>query len=79
LVVEVLDRGACYAPARPLDQITAHDVLTALRSGQGQELTTAADATREVLRAQFNRFYESEKAAAETVSLQTLAQETTPS
>ena len=34
LIVEVTDSETLYSPARPLNQITAHDVLAALRSGR---------------------------------------------
>jgi len=79
LVVEVLDRTTGYAPARPLDQITAHDVLMALRAGQGTDLATADDAARARLRGEFERFYQAEKETAGHVTLQKLVSESIPS
>ncbi len=76
LVVEVLNRVPGYAPARPLANITAHDVLMSLRAGHGTELTTADDATRPRVRDEFERFYEAEKEVAASVTLQELVAET---
>ena len=76
LVVEVLDRETGYAPARPVDRITAHDILTALRSGQGIELETQEDALRASVRGSFETIYAAERAAAAVVTLETLAMET---
>ena len=73
LIVEVLDSETLYSPARPLDQITAHDVLTALRSGQGMELETRDDDYRRRVRTQFESIYDAERDMANTVTLEKLA------
>ncbi len=73
LIVEVADREISYAPARPLDQITAHDILTALRVGQGMELETRDDAARERVREKFDSIYGNERETANAVTLDTLA------
>lgn len=73
LIVEVLDREVLYSPARPLDQITAHDVLHALRAGQGMELETRDDALRQRVRGEFESIAKAERGAAETVTLEMLA------
>ena len=73
LIVEVADSDISYAPARPLDQITAHDILNALRAGQGMELETRADAARERVREKFDSIYETERETARAVTLETLA------
>ena len=46
LVVEVAGEEMAYAPARPLETITCHDILLALRAGQGQELATRDEPAR---------------------------------
>jgi membrane protein len=73
LVVEVLNGETGYAPARPLDRITAHDVLLALRTGQGQELATKEDEFREPLRRVFENISAVEAAAARETTLEQLA------
>ena len=67
LLVEVVQgkrREAAFAPARPLDQITAHDILMALRAGQGQELATRDEPERARVRGEFEKIYEAERNAA---------------
>lgn len=73
LIVEVMDREVLYSPARPLNQITAHDVLHALRVGQGMELETRDDALRRRVRAEFELITKAERGAGEAVTLETLA------
>jgi uncharacterized BrkB/YihY/UPF0761 family membrane protein/DNA-binding IscR family transcriptional regulator len=73
LIVEVMDREVLYSPARPLSQITAHDVLLALRAGQGMELETRDDALRQRVRGEFESIAKAERGAAEAVTLETLA------
>jgi len=73
LIVEVMDREVLYFPARPLNQITAHDVLLALRAGQGMELETRDDALRQRVRGEFESISKAEREAASAVTLETLA------
>lgn len=73
LIVEVNDSETLYSPARPLNQITAHDVLTALRSSQGMELETSDDSSRQKVRHEFESICNAERDTAETVTLETLA------
>jgi membrane protein len=75
LLVEVLDDETGYAPARPLDQITAHDILQALRVGKGQELETCDDGARGPVRGKFDRIYEAEREIAGAVTLESLVRE----
>lgn len=72
IVSEINDREAGYVPARPLDQITAHDITQALRAGQGIELATKDDSMRETVRGEFDRVLNAERAVAGTVTLQSL-------
>ncbi|MHB1307106.1 MAG: YhjD/YihY/BrkB family envelope integrity protein [Limisphaerales bacterium] len=73
LLVEVRERETAYAPARPLDQISAHDVLTVLRTGRGIELATRQDPARALVRNAFDRIGDAERGIAGSVTLQALA------
>jgi DNA-binding IscR family transcriptional regulator len=73
LIVEVADGEIAYTPARPLDQITAYDIITALRSGQGMELETRDDGARQRVREKFDSIYETERETARAVTLESLA------
>ena len=72
LLVEVVGEETRYGPGRPIDKITVEDILSALRVGQGTELETREDATRAVLREQFDRVVLAEMHAAGSVTLQNL-------
>jgi DNA-binding IscR family transcriptional regulator len=76
LIVEVLDGETGYAPARPLDRISAHDILQALRTGQGQEPATADDPERTRVRKEFDRVADAERQAAGSVTLLALVEAT---
>jgi membrane protein len=69
LLVEIAGEETGYVPARPIDRITVEDVLNALRIGKGQELATADEPTREVVRREFNRIIKAEAEVASHVSL----------
>lgn len=77
LVVEaVLDtkgRETGYSPARPLENISGHDVLLALRVGQGQELETRNDPGRAEVFGEYERILEAERKAASSVSVLAMA------
>jgi len=75
LLVEVVDGETAYTPARPLSQITAHDILVALRTGQGMELETCPDGACKRVREKFESIYDSERETAGNLSLETLARE----
>jgi membrane protein len=69
LVIEVAGNEIAYAPARPLDTMTCHDILLALRAGQGQELTTREDPARAEVFGEFTRILEAERKAASSVTV----------
>jgi membrane protein len=75
LLVEVADEESSFAPARPLNSISAFDVLQALRVGRGLELATADDSIRPVVRAKFELISEAEQEAARAVNLEDLAKQ----
>jgi membrane protein len=69
LVVEVAGNETCFAPARPLDTINTHDVLSAMRAANGQELATRDEPSRGEVFGEFARIQEAEKQAASSVTL----------
>ncbi len=73
LVVEAAGPEPAYLPARPLEKITCHDILLAMRAGQGQELATRDEPARSEVYGEFHRIQEAERQAAASVTMQALA------
>jgi len=69
LVIETAGQETAYLPARPMESITCHDVLLAMRASQGQELETREEPTRREVYGEFQRIQEAERAAASSVTL----------
>jgi membrane protein len=69
LVVEAAGTETAYFPARPLESITCHDVLLALRASPGQELETRDEPTRADVYGEYHRIEEAERQAASSVTL----------
>ncbi len=69
LVTETAGAEPAYLPARPLDQITCHDVLLAMRASQGQECATRDEPARVEVYGEFHRIEEAERQAAASVNL----------
>lgn len=74
LLVEVVDTDNRFSPGRPLDRITAYDIIAAMRTGSGQELSTMEDDVRGLVRAEFDRMIVAERDAGASVTLQTLTE-----
>lgn len=74
LVVETTGAETAYLPARPMENITCHDILLALRATQGQELATRDEPTRLDVYGEFQRIQHAERQAASSVTLLSLAQ-----
>ncbi len=72
LLIEVAGAETGYAPARPLTEITAQDILHALRAGHGQALATRDDPERLVAQSAFDNIQQVERSAASAVTLQAL-------
>ncbi len=68
LVIEVSGLESAYTPGRPLEQITAHHLLQAMRA-RGQELLTRDEPVREEVYGEFARIQEAEKQAASTITM----------
>ena len=69
LVAETAGPEAAYLPARPMESITCHDILLALRASQGQELATRDEPARAEVYGEFQRIQEAERQAAASVTL----------
>lgn len=69
LVVEVAGADPAYSPARPLEQITCHDILLALRAGQGQDLATREGPTCAGVFGEFEKILAAEQRAASSITL----------
>jgi membrane protein len=72
LVVETSGPESAYLPARPLETITCHDILLAMRASQGQELATREEPARGEVYGEFHRIQEAERQAAASVSMRAL-------
>jgi len=69
LVAEIAGADAAYAPARPLDSITAHHILLAMRTGSGQESISRDVPARAEVYGEFARIEEAERQAASSVTM----------
>jgi len=70
LVLEVSGGNeAAYAPARPLENITCHDILHTMRVVGGQELATRDEPTRVHVHAEFDKICEAERLCAASITL----------
>jgi membrane protein len=72
LLVEVNAPGPAYSPARPLNQISAEEILRALRSGAGQEPSMRAGADQELVAQVYGTVREAERNAARPLTLERL-------
>jgi membrane protein len=69
LLTEAAGDEPSYLPARPLENITCHDILLALRASPGQELATRDEPTRSEVYGEFQRIQEAERQAASSVTM----------
>jgi hypothetical protein len=73
LVAETAGAEPAYLPARPLEQITCHDVLMAMRASHGRELATREEPARNEVYGEFSRIEAAEREAAASVTILALA------
>ena len=73
LVTEVAGAEPAYLPARPLDAITAHHILRAVRAGAGQDIATRDEPARAEVLGEFAKIEEAERTAASSLTLLALA------
>jgi membrane protein len=69
LLLEVNQGAAAFTPAKPLAQITCHDILQAMRSSQGQEPPTRIDEQLDRVRGELAHIQDAEREAASRVTL----------
>ncbi len=69
IVVETGGNESGYTPARPLDAITAHHILHAMRTGGGQELPMRDGPVRAEVLGEFARIEEAEQVAASSITM----------
>jgi hypothetical protein len=73
LVTEVAGAESAFVPARPIETINAYDILTAMRTGNGQELPLREQPALAEIYGEFARIEHAESAAASCLSLRALA------
>src|ERR1044071_922633 len=73
LVIQTAGLETAFFPSRPMEGITCHDILLAMRSSQGQELVTRDEPTRIEVYGEFQRIEEAERQAASAVNMLSLA------
>jgi membrane protein len=72
LVTETAGTEPAYLPARPLDAITAHHVLRAIRAGSGQDIATRDEPARAEVLGEFAKIEEAERTAASSLTMLSL-------
>ena len=73
VVVETAGAEPAYLPARPLERITCHHILLAMRAAQGQELAARDEPSHNEVYGEFNRIQEAERKVADSVTMLALA------
>src|SRR5205823_6332580 len=73
LVVETAGADPAFLPARPLECITCHDVLMAIRASHGQEMASTEGPGSNEVYGEFNRIEEAERHAGQSVTMLALA------
>ena len=74
LVVQARGAEMGYSPARPVENITAQDILQALRVGSGRELSVGDDPPSRLIREQLDYILRAETQAASVVTVRDLVQ-----
>lgn len=75
LVAEVQEADCGYAPGRPLNQITAHDILHSLRAAQGQDFAAVDDPLQARVLGEFERIAQAEQGVASAITLEDLVRQ----
>ena len=69
LVTEIVGAEPAYLPARPLEDITAHHVLRAIRAGSGQDIATRDEPARAEVLGEFAKIEQAERDTALRITL----------
>jgi DNA-binding IscR family transcriptional regulator len=72
LVIETLGRETGYTLTRPLEKISCHDVLNALRTARGELVDTAEDGDKHAVDVVFEKVMLAEKAVSARTTLREL-------
>jgi membrane protein len=75
LVIETLGKETGFTLARPLERITCHDVLNALRTARGEVVDTADDGAKHAVDVVFEKVLLAEKTVAGQMTLRQLVDE----
>lgn len=75
LVIETLGKETGFTLARPLERITCHDVLNALRTARGDVVDTADDGAKHAVDVVFEKVLHAEQAVAGRMTLRQLVDE----
>jgi membrane protein len=78
LLTEVVGTDSGYVPARPLETISCHDVLFAMRASQGMDLTESKAADNSEIYGEFQKIEDAERVAASSVTVRDLAERIAP-
>jgi membrane protein len=73
LIVQTTEQEPGYLPARPLETITCHELLLALRTVRGQQLNTRSEPANSRVYAEFRRIEQAEREVAAGITLCDLA------
>lgn len=76
LLVETSGVEVGYLPARPLEQITAWEILHSIRAGLGHDVHTLADESRMIVRAEFEEIIAAEALRARSTTVQNIIERT---
>ena len=69
LLTETVGLESSFVPARPIEKISVNSVLVALRTANGQDLVTAEDSLREVIRSELAAVRRAESDRADDLTL----------
>lgn len=75
LVMETSGDDIGYTLTRPLDKISCHDILMAMRTSKGDMATSSNDYAKEVVDDLFKRVLDAERTVSETTSLGSLVEQ----
>lgn len=73
LVAVVAGNETAYLPAKPLERITAFDVLDAVRSSNGKEIETKNDIIKEFTREHYSKIIDAQKQVACKITMKDFA------
>jgi membrane protein len=77
LATEAAGTESAFIPARPIENITAYDIILAMRTSSGRDLPTREDPALAEIYGEFGRIEQAERDAASAISLRALANRTT--